>query len=76
MKNHSTGLINWVQKGHLPQWNGYIGEQICFNISQGIYKYSLSVFIETADKKDKNIKTSFNLEKLQVIAESIAKKNI
>lgn len=74
LKNYSTGLIHWVQKGHLPQWSGYIGESICFNVSQGIYKYTLSILIDTGDKKDKNLKTSFELSKLQNIAESIAAK--
>jgi hypothetical protein len=74
LKNHSTGLITWVQKGELPQWNGYINEGICFKISQGIYKYSLSVYVDTGDKKDKNLKTSFELDKLQIIAEKIAVK--
>ena len=72
LKNHSTGLITWVQKGYLPQWNGYINEEICFKISQGIYKYSLSTYVDTGDKKDKSPKTSFELGKLQFVAESIA----
>jgi dolichyl-phosphate-mannose--protein O-mannosyl transferase len=72
LKNYSTGLILWSQKGYLPEWNGYIGKTVCFNIKQGIYKYTLSVLIDTGDKKDKNLKTSFELNKLQNIAESIA----
>ena len=74
LKNHSTGLITWVQKGQLPQWNGYVNEKIYFNISQGIYKYSLETYVDTGDRKDKGLKTSFELNKLQLVAESIVVK--
>jgi len=74
LKDCSTGLILWKQKNNAQIWEGYIDNKKCFKINHGIYKYSLSVYIETGDKKDKNIKTSFELQPLQIIAESIAKK--
>ncbi len=74
LKNHSTGLINWVKKENSQQWDGYVDGSIWFKISQGIYKYSLTVYVETENKSDKNIKTAFELEKLQKVAESITSK--
>ncbi len=74
LKDHSTGLILWKQKNNAKIWEGYINNKKCFKINHGIYKYSLSVYVETENKKDKNIKTSFELQPLQIIAESIAKK--
>ena len=74
LNNHSTGLITWKRKGNIWMWEGYVDEKKCFQIKQGIFKYSLYVDVDTGDKKDKNIKTSFELLKLQTIAESIVKK--
>jgi hypothetical protein len=74
LKEHSTGLIVWKRKGTSLIWEGYIKKEICFKINFGVYKYSLSTYVETRDKKDKSPKTSFELAKLQLIAESIAKK--
>lgn len=75
LKNQTTGLITWKQDtSGLPNWIGYVNNEKCFKISQGIYKYSLSSYIKTLDKKDKSIKTSFELNKLQVIAEKVALK--
>lgn len=75
LREHSTGLINWKQK-NLYIWDGYVSDKKVFKISQGIYKYSLSIYpdIKIDDKKDKNLKTSFELNKLELIAECLAKK--
>lgn len=73
-KEYSTGLITWKIKDNLLVWHGYIKEEKCFKINHGIYKYSLTVYIDTVDKKDKNLKTAFELQKLQLVAEKIAKK--
>lgn len=74
LKEFSTGLIIWKRKDNFLIWDGYIDNKKCFKINHGIYKYSLSTLIHTNDKKDKNSKTSFELNKLQLVAESIAKK--
>lgn len=74
LKDYSTGLILWKQKNNAQIWEGYINNKKCFKINHGIYKYSLSVYVDTDDKKDKNIKTSFEIQPLQIVAESIAKK--
>jgi hypothetical protein len=75
LKEHCTGLITWKQKKNSYIWDGYVGKQKVFKISQGIYKFSLSVYpdVEVKDKKDKSIKTSFDLNKLELVAELIAK---
>jgi hypothetical protein len=68
-------LITWTRKDKVVEvWEGYINEEKCFKINNGIYKYSLVTYVDTGDKKDKNIKTSFELHKLQLVAENIAKK--
>lgn len=74
LKEHSTGLITWKRKGTLLVWEGYVGSEKYFKISNGVYKYSLTVYVDTGDKKDKNPKTAFELNKLQLVAEKIAKK--
>lgn len=74
LKDYSTGIVLWKQKNNGQIWEGYIDKKKCFKINHGMYKYSLSVYVETNEKKDKNIKTSFEMNKLQIIAESIAKK--
>ena len=74
LKEHSTGLITWKRKGTLLVWEGFVNNEKCFKISNGVYKYSLSTFVDTGDKKDKNPKTSFELNKLQLVAEKIVKK--
>lgn len=76
LKEHSTGLITWKIKNITLIWEGFIDNKKCFKISHGVYKYSLSTYVDTGDKKDKNTKTSFELSKLQLVAESIAKKII
>jgi hypothetical protein len=76
LKEHSTGLITWKKNNNKSlTLEGFVDNKKCFKISYGIYKYSLSIYIETAIKKDKNLKTDFELGKLQLVAESIMKKN-
>lgn len=74
LKEHSSGLITWKQKGNSYIWDGYVGENKLFKISQGIYKYTLSVYQDTDVKDSKVTKmysTSFDLEKLESEAELI-----
>jgi len=76
LKEHSTGLINWKQKENSYIWDGFINEQKVFKINKGILKFSLSIYpgVKINDKKDKNLKTSFELNKLELMAESLAVK--
>jgi hypothetical protein len=76
LKDHSSGLISWKRKSNSYNWDGYVENKKVFKINQGIFKYSLSLYkeVEVQDKKDKGIKTSFELKNIELIAEDIAKK--
>jgi len=75
LKEHSSGLITWKQKDNSYIWDGYIAEQKVFKISQGLFKYTLSLYpgIKITDKKHKNINTAFEFKNLELKAEVIAK---
>lgn len=75
LKEHSSGLILWKRKENYQVWDGFINEEKCFTIKQGIYKYTLTTHLDAIDEKDKNFKTSFELNKLEIVAELIVKKN-
>ena len=75
LRESSTGLITWKRKDNLLIWDGYVDEKKYFRISHGIYKYSLSIYLESGIK-DKSPKTSFELQKLQLKAESMLKQII
>jgi hypothetical protein len=80
-QEHSTGIIVWKkikQNTGSSIWVGFVGKQKVFKITSGIYKYTLLVFPEVEfsedNKKYHNLKTDFEIIKLEHKAEKIAKK--